>query len=249
MKLFLNYLFLGNKSDSVSHRFFLLLAIVTLFVTACGGSGTSTSDGVSSESADKDFTAPYSGTPTPATQMWAGQRFRFERISVEQGLSQSTVFSTLQDSRGIMWFGTQDGLNKYDGYSFTIYKHEPGNPNSLSDNWVWTIHEDHLGALWIGTLSGGLDRLVLSEAEGSDRELDQFTHYPSDPDDPHSLSDNEVLSIYEDRAGLLWIGTRGGLDLFDRKNESFTHYRNDPDDPDTLSSNAVLSLYRRLGGG
>ena len=78
----------------------------------------------------------------------AGQHLRFENISLEQGLSQSTVFSMLQDSQGFMWFGTEDGLNKYDGYTFTVNKHEPEDPNSLGGNWIQAMLKDDSGALW-----------------------------------------------------------------------------------------------------
>ena len=93
----------------------------------------------------------------------------FEQISLEQGLSQSVVLSILQDSRGFMWFATQDGLNRYDGHEFVVYKHDSENPNSLSDNFVNALYEDPSGALWIGTNGGGLDRL--------DPGTGQFTHH------------------------------------------------------------------------
>jgi two-component system sensor histidine kinase ChiS len=74
---------------------------------------------------------------------------RFENIAVKDGLSQSTVFCIVQDIRGFMWFGTEDGLNKYDGYSFTVYKHDPQDLQSLSDNTIFSIYEDQSGVLWI----------------------------------------------------------------------------------------------------
>ncbi len=97
---------------------------------------------------------------------------KFEHISLEQGLSQSSVYCILQDSKGFMWFGTQDGLNKYDGYSFTVYKHDPQEPQSLSHNRVHSIYEDQSGVLWIGT-GDGLNQF--------DREKETFTHYQHDP--------------------------------------------------------------------
>ena len=139
-----------------------------------------------------------------------------------------------------MWFGTEDGLNKYDGYNFTVYKHDLDDPHSLSDTWITSIYEDRAGVIWIGTRDGGLERY--------DRELDRFTHFQNDPNDPHSLSDNEVLSIYEDRASVLWIGTRGGLDRLDRENETFAHYQHDTEDSHSLSSNAVSSIYEDREG-
>jgi signal transduction histidine kinase/ligand-binding sensor domain-containing protein len=248
---------LESISKKPTYTFFLLWLVV--FILTAASRSESTTPAINQpQSTLQSSTSPEQFTELLVTvpKISAGQHLRFDRISSEQGLSQNTVFCILQDSRGFLWFCTQDGLNKYDGYSFTVYKHDPEDANSLSDNWVWTIHEDNSGELWIGTLGGGLDRLVPShalsevkgEAEGLDKEPEQFIHYPSDPDDPHGLSDNEVLSILEDRAGSLWIGTRGGLDQFDRENETFTHYRTDPNDPDTLSSNAVLSIYEDQSG-
>jgi len=81
------------------------------------------------------------------------KRFKFERISLDQGLSQSTVNCITQDKKGFMWFGTQDGLNRYDGYDFKVYKHHPNDPNSLSNNQIYAVYEDREGFLWIGYLS------------------------------------------------------------------------------------------------
>src|SRR4029434_9683443 len=83
---------------------------------------------------------------------------RFDHINIEQGLSQSSVHLILQDSRGFLWFGTQDGLNRYDGYEFKVYKPDPDDANSLSDRWITSIVEDNQGYLWIATRLGGVQR-------------------------------------------------------------------------------------------
>ena len=168
------------------------------------------------------------------------QRIKFERISIEQGLSQNSVHCILQDSRGFMWFGTWDGLNKYDGHSFTVYRHDLEDPDSLSNNIVRSIYEDRSGALWIGTQGGGLDRF--------DRETGRFAHYQNDPGDPHSLSGNIVWSIHEDRSGVLWIGTSAGLNRFDRETGRFVRYQHDPGDPHSLSHDSILSIYEDWSG-
>ena len=82
----------------------------------------------------------------------------FDRLTTEDGLSQNTVTSILQYSRGFMWFGTEDGLNKYDGHTFTVYRHDPDDPHSLRDDSIMTLYEDRDGVLWIGTLTGWLER-------------------------------------------------------------------------------------------
>ena len=83
---------------------------------------------------------------------------RFKHLSIEHGLSQSTVNCILQDRNGFMWFGTQDGVNRYDGYTFTIYKNDLQNENTISHNFILSIFEDRQGILWIGTNGGGLNR-------------------------------------------------------------------------------------------
>jgi len=170
-----------------------------------------------------------------------GSSYRFQHISIEQGLSQSSIFCLLQDSTGFMWFGTEDGLNKYNGYEFKVYKHDSQDPNSLSDTWVRALYEDRSGTMWIGTRNGGLNRF--------NRESESFTSYRNDPGNQNSLSNDFVSSIYEDQSGILWIGTRGGgLDRFDRATNTFTHYTNDPANLNHLSDDAVTSIYEDRTG-
>jgi ligand-binding sensor domain-containing protein len=141
---------------------------------------------------------------------------RFEHISLERGLSQTTVFSIFQDRKGFLWFGTLDGLNKYDGYTYTVYRSDPRNPKTISNNSVFKIFEDNAGALWIGTLGGGLNRF--------DRSTGEFKRFRHHPDDTTSLSNDFVRSIFQDRAGRLWIGTNNGLNLYDAATETFTQF-------------------------
>ncbi len=169
-----------------------------------------------------------------------GKTLRFRRLSIEQGLSQSSVLCSLQDSRGFMWFGTEEGLNRYDGNSFAFFMFDRENPASLSNNSVWAIHEDRQGFLWVGTLDG-LNRF--------DRRMETFTRYRNDPRNPRTLSNNVVRAIFEDSGGVLWVGTEGGgLDRFDRETGAFRAYRHDPGDPGTLSSDSIFSLVEEKPG-
>src|SRR6185295_12434337 len=95
--------------------------------------------------------------PSTATATWlSGTRpMKFASLSTEQGLSQNTVLCALQDRQGFMWFGTQDGLNRFDGYGFTIYRHDNADPGSLRDNYILSLCEDRAGVLWVGTNKGG----------------------------------------------------------------------------------------------
>lgn len=156
-------------------------------------------------------------------------------IVSENGLSQNTVHHILQDRDGFMWFATEDGLNKYDGYNFTIYKNNQNDEYSISDNFIWTIYQDRSGVLWVGTNSGGLCRF--------DREKDKFVSFKNDPQNPNSLTLNNVRAIYEDSSGNIWVGTENGLDKFNRKEKTFVHYRHDPNDPYSLSNDVVLSIF------
>src|SRR5215217_539292 len=86
------------------------------------------------------------------------QNLKFEHLDINAGLSQNHIMTILQDSRGFMWFATRDGLNKYDGYKFTIYKNDANNNNSISNNFISGIVEDRKGIIWIATRAGGLNR-------------------------------------------------------------------------------------------
>jgi len=136
----------------------------------------------------------------------------FSRISINEGLSQSTVRAILQDSEGYMWFGTQDGLNKYDGYNFTVYKNDLEDLNSLSNNEVTSIVEDDHGNLWIGTNGGGLNKF--------NKTTETFTHFKADNDKQSGISNDFIFSLHIDSKGFLWIGTvGGGLNIINLKTE------------------------------
>ncbi|SEJ21400.1 Signal transduction histidine kinase [Dyadobacter sp. SG02] len=135
---------------------------------------------------------------------------RFRRLTTDHGLSQSHVSAILKGRRGFMWFATEDGLNRYDGYKYTHYKHDPANPASIHDSFVLSLLEDELGKLWVGT-STGLDRY--------NRETDSFTHYP------HPRRSLAINTIFRDSHNRLWLGTDQGLYLFDRSRGTYQLYR------------------------
>lgn len=163
-----------------------------------------------------------------------GQQIKFDRISVEHGLSQSSISSIYQDNKGFLWFGTEDGLNKFDGYEFTVYRHDPEDLSSLSDNSVLSIFEDAEGILWVGTYGRGLNRF--------DRKQENFIRYQHNLSDSTSLANDSVNAITNDALGNLWIGTWDGLDRYDRELDQFSHYVHDPDDPGSLSNNLVMDM-------
>ena len=154
----------------------------------------------------------------------------FERLSIEDGLSQSVVTSILQDKAGFIWIGTMDGLNRFDGYEFLIFRNDPEDTGSLTDNFIITLFSDSRGHLWIGT-GKGLNRY--------NPRTGRFDRYLSDPNDPSSLSDNMIQAICEDRDGHLWIGTRSGLNRLDPASGKIIRYLNHSADPANLSDNYV----------
>jgi signal transduction histidine kinase/CheY-like chemotaxis protein/ligand-binding sensor domain-containing protein len=159
---------------------------------------------------------------------------RFEHLTTRDGLSHSNVLCILQDSRGFMWFGTPDGLNKYDGYKFVAYQHNNKNKHSLSNNHITGMVEDQNGDLWISTLGGGLNRF--------DRRKERFTSYLYDPASKNSLSSDFVRCLVQDSVGNLWLGTEKGLDKFNKADNSFTRYTYHKKDSTGLSDAVVQTI-------
>jgi signal transduction histidine kinase/ligand-binding sensor domain-containing protein len=173
--------------------------------------------------------------PSASQNHAPGSVVRFEHLNIQDGLSQNAGLAIFQDSRGFLWIGTQDGLNRYDGYSFTVFKHDAGDPASISHNSVLSIAEDDDGFLWFGTWGGGLNRY--------DPAAETFTAYRNLPRDPASLSHDTVTSILQDSSGALWVGTLGGLDRFNPTINGFDHFRYSPNDPASLSSNVISVIF------
>ncbi|HET6999805.1 MAG TPA: two-component regulator propeller domain-containing protein, partial [Puia sp.] len=139
------------------------------------------------------------------------ESLRFEHIGIEEGLSNESITTIFQDSKGYMWFGTMDGLNKFDGYSFTKYRFDPFDSNSLAQNFIYTIFEDEQGSIWIGTHEG-LCRF--------ERSTEKFIRYKPLPN--AGFSNPNISAINEDRDRIIWFGTTSGeLGRFDRQTGKF----------------------------
>lgn len=141
-------------------------------------------------------------------------RIPFEHIGTQQGLSESNILSIIQDSRGFMWFGTWDGLNKYDGYKITVYKNNPLDRNSISNNYINNISEGKDGNLWIAT-NDGLNFF--------DRKKEVFKRFTHDEKNDNSIGSNILQDVLCDASGLIWIGTAEGLDRYDPSTNRFEH--------------------------
>ena len=170
----------------------------------------------------------------------ADNSIRFSHLSVEDGLPNVTVSSIVQDHMGFMWFGTLDGLCKYDGYKYTIYQNDPEDSTSLGNNEIWSVFEDSMHNLWVATRGGGLCRYI--------RETDSFVTFTYAKADTTSISSNIVMAIYEDRDKRLWIGTREGLNLFDRETNKFTRFLHEENNPNSLSHGYVRRMYEDKTG-
>ncbi|MDN5216475.1 two-component regulator propeller domain-containing protein [Fulvivirgaceae bacterium BMA12] len=163
---------------------------------------------------------------------------KFKHITVADGLSFNLVFEIIKDSHGFMWFGTTDGLNKYDGYEMTVYRHIHGDSTALPDNSVWALYEDTAGNLWVGTDGGGLSLY--------DRRLDRFINYQYSDSDTTSLSHNSVNVIMEDSNGKLWVGTYGGGINVMTAPGKFRRIKKDG--PESLSNDAIHTIFKDRAG-
>ncbi len=161
------------------------------------------------------------------------QQVNFRHLTIDDGLSQNAVLSSIQDSHGFMWFGTKDGLNRYDGYNFRIFQNDPRDSTSISSNYICSIFEDRRGKIWIGTLAGELN--IYFETSGTFRRV-------SDLD-----NDSQITTIAEDKSGNVWIGTgRNGIFRIahdgNYTNFSCTDYRA-RQQPGSLTSDMVSAVF------
>lgn len=140
----------------------------------------------------------------------------FKRYSKERGLSSANVTCFAQTPDGFLWVGTHDGLNQFDGYSFKVYRNDPEDSLSISDNNITTLFVDQKGNLWIGTENGGLSRYNSQD--------DTFINYRHKLYDARTISSDYVTSITEDADHQLWVGTVMGLNRFDDQTQHFSRY-------------------------
>ncbi len=165
----------------------------------------------------------------------------FEHLPPEAGLSQSVVTDFVQDDQGFMWLATQDGLNRYDGTEFRIFKEDPKAATGLRGNFVASVDKAPSGEIWIGTNDGGLNRY--------DPRTGQFTAFLHNPENANSLSENSVVSVDVDSSGIVWAGTSNrGLNRLDPATGQVTRYLANPADPDSLSTDNILSVLADPGG-
>jgi signal transduction histidine kinase/ligand-binding sensor domain-containing protein len=160
--------------------------------------------------------------------------FSLQPVKDQLGQTSGATFAIAEDDLGFMWFGTLNGLLRYDGYGFRQYKHDKDDPHSLSNNMVRTMIFDDNGYLWIGTQGGGVNRF--------DPQTGHFTHYRHNSLDPNSLGSDDVWSLAADGKGNMWVGTwGGGLSMIHMESGAVSRYLPDGID-DFLNEDGIRSL-------
>jgi len=161
--------------------------------------------------------------------------FNLSSINSSNDISQHTILSIHKDKFGFMWFGTEDGLNRYDGFKFEVYKYSKNKSTSLLSNYIGTITEDKDGNLWLGTRNDGI-----SKFRRTDR---AFINYKHNSKIKESLSSNKINRVLIDKNDNLWVATENGLNLFDSTSKKFRHFFHNPSDPNSLSSSNTTYLF------
>jgi len=177
--------------------------------------------------------------------------YQFRHFTIKDGLSQSAVLCIMQDRRGYMWFGTANGLNRFDGYNFIAYVNNPYDSTSLSDNEITSVFEDSQGYLWVGTVNGVLNKFnrrtetfkYFYPDSSSELKKNYNVPFKNYPVSFVRYSNSTITSIAEDKSGNLWIGTWGnGVYRFDKQTEKFQHFFYSSNDNGSLSSNRITQI-------
>ncbi len=166
--------------------------------------------------------------------------FNFTHLDINNGLSHNQVNCIFKDSRGFMWFGTMSGLNRFDGYTFKIYRHDPDDSSSINDNYINAIAEDHLGRLWINT------RTALSIYDPATESFsDDIGTYLAGL----GLSAGNVSDLYRDNRGMIWLTlTNAGMLGFDPVSRSVKKLNHEPVDSGSIVSNDISSFIQDRHG-
>jgi signal transduction histidine kinase/ligand-binding sensor domain-containing protein/DNA-binding response OmpR family regulator len=153
------------------------------------------------------------------------QDIKFTSLTTKDGLSSNTVNAILKDRYGLIWFGTEDGLDKFDGTNFSIYRHKPGDSTSLQANEILSLYEDKAGNLWVGTSGGSLSRY--------DRKRDVFVNFIANGK-PNRLDNNVIINITSDHTGKIWVAHFDGVNILDPATGNVTKF------PNITGSSAVM---------
>jgi len=158
----------------------------------------------------------------------------FNQLSVENAVELISTNSILKDQQGFMWFGTENGLNRYDGYQLKTFNHDPHNNNSLSDHWITLIFETSKGVLWLGTSNSGINIF--------DKKTNSFSKFKYSPTDTSTITKGPINNIFQDRNGTIWIATTNGLNKFDSDKGNFERFVHQENKPSSLAHNNISKI-------
>ncbi|WP_337864563.1 two-component regulator propeller domain-containing protein [Ignavibacterium sp.] len=165
------------------------------------------------------------------------QSIEFRNYSVQYGLSNNSVNCVIQDNQGFIWFGSEDGLNRFDGYEFKVFRPSP-KKNSISAKDIWSLYQDNNGNIWIGTKSGDINKL--------DIKTRKFSHWKIEE---KKLNDNSITAIYVDGEKNVWVGTyQQGLFKFNKDGKRIAHWEFNPDSINGISNNFITSIIEDQNG-
>ena len=168
------------------------------------------------------------------------QNIPFIRISIKDGLSQAAVNSIIQDQVGYLWVGTQEGLNRYDGYEFTPFDIKDGDKDNILQGWIKDLLIDRDGIMWVATKQQGLVKIDLL--------TNTHVHFRHDPEDPETISDDRIWSLFMDVKGKLWIGTDRGINCYDPQKQSFIRFNDITSTVLKVASQRVTSIDEDASG-
>ena len=172
------------------------------------------------------------------TSLLYPQTINFKNLTTKDGLSNNKINAILQDKTGFLWFGTDDGLNRFDGYDFKVYRNNPKDSNSISSNNIWSLFEDDEGNIWIGTKSGDLNFY--------DSEKEIFKHWKIESE---VVRENSITALYKIKNDYVWIGTyQSGLYRFNIKSGELKNWNYKINDINCISNNFVTSIVEDNNG-
>jgi signal transduction histidine kinase/DNA-binding response OmpR family regulator/ligand-binding sensor domain-containing protein len=171
-----------------------------------------------------------------SNQSFANQSFDVKYLNTKHGLSNNHVTCVCEDSKGFIWFGTRDGLNRWDGYQFKVYRNIANDTNSLSDNFIRSIGSDGAGNIWIGSNQMGAIRFNIEE--------EKFYRYPVDYNNPEAFPSSYVLSIHVQNDSIIWFGTNTGLVKYLPHLDSFKRVYLLHENKDNHTPERVISIFK-----
>ncbi|WDF57375.1 hybrid sensor histidine kinase/response regulator transcription factor [Mucilaginibacter sp. KACC 22063] len=179
------------------------------------------------------FIAGLKGQNLSAFQSGDTRNYALRSYTIHDGLPSGNITVALKGKNGYMWIGTDNGLCKFDGYTFKSLVNIPGNPNSISSNFINALAEDKNGKIWVGTMDG------LNVLDPNTEKFERFYH---DDRSKNTISNNKIFSIFADSDGVIWIGTDDGFNQYVAATRSFISYKPDPNNQFSIKGKSVNAI-------